>query len=84
MKLLSQEQYAEVLSAKMSAKDYAEEISMMNEGKILAVYNTIKDAILNYYGGKLYRYFKYSSYIKEEIEKDSEKEPKKIPPIIFN
>ena len=65
MKLLSQEQYAEVLSSKMSAKDYAEEISMMNEGKILAVYNTIKDAILNYYN-KPYPRFKYFDIVYHE------------------
>lgn len=58
MKLLSQEQYAEMISSKKDSKAYAEEISMMNEGKILAVYNTIKDAILNYYN-KPYPCFKY-------------------------
>lgn len=58
MKLLSQEQYAEMISSKKDSKAYAEEISMMNEGKILAVYNTIKDAILNYYN-KPYPRFKY-------------------------
>ena len=69
MKLLSQKQYADVLSSKMSSKEYVKVLSIITEGTILSYYRLTKDIILNYYMGKPYNHFKYSSYLKEETEK---------------